>query len=155
MKSPKILLFFLITLSMLFAACSNNSGNLQSIAKLNWLLGSRIDTANNFYESWENSGDSMLIGTGYQIENLDTIFGESISIHKNNNKWEYSVVFDSVKTVFTLENNPGDSLVFENISNEFPKRIIYLKKNDGSIGVILENPNESDNRVNFNFTPLK
>ena len=155
MKPAKSFLYIFITLIMFSNACSDNSGNSQSITKFDWLLGSRLDSVNNFYEAWEKSGDSMLIGKGYQIENLDTIFGESISIKKNNSKWEYIVVFDTVKTVFMLTNSPGDSLVFENLSNDFPKRISYLKKNEGTIEVLLDNPGESDNMINFNFTLLK
>lgn len=155
MKPAKSFLYFFITLILFLTACSDNTGNSQSINNFDWLPGSRLDTVNNFYESWKKSGDSMLIGKGYQVENLDTIFGESISIQKNNNKWEYIVVFDTVRTVFSLTNNPGDSLVFENLSNDFPKRISYIKKKEGSIRVLLDNPGESDNNINFNFTLLK
>ena len=136
-------------------SCSDQAKKNDSIDRFTWLQGHWADTATGFYESWEISQKGILLGNGYQLSDGDTVFGESLSIEKSGENWAYVVSFGNEKTVFRLTSVPGDSLVFENPENEFPKRITYLKKDQGKISVIIENPGDPDKISYFNFTSVK
>jgi len=144
-----------ILIISIVSGCSDLAKKNGAIDRFSWLQGHWADTAMGFYESWEKSEKGILHGNGYQLSEGDTVFGESLSIEKSGENWAYVVSFGNEKTVFRLMNVPGDSLVFENPENEFPKRITYLKKGQGKISVIIENPGDSDKISHFNFTSIK
>lgn len=100
-------------------------------------------------------GDSVLVGNGYRIAAGDTIFSETLFLRKLNDKWAYIVNFRNNETRFILVNKPGDSLVFDNPENEFPKRITYVKKAKGVIEAGIENPGEAERITRFLFVPIK
>ncbi len=147
--------FFLITILIFVAGCSDSGSKKNDLEQFKWLIGSWTDTTNGFFENWTLSGDSALTGYGLQILKGDTIFEESLTVKKVGHNWSYIVRYGSEETVFPLSNVTGDSLVFVNPGNEFPKRISYIKKTDGSIMAVVENPGETDKISRYNFVPLK
>lgn len=149
------LLFYLIFASIFIGLITGCSGYYNKTAQFEWLNGRWVDEGNGFYESWAQSGDSMLIGYGYQLIEGDTIFGESLKIKTHHGRWAYIVNAENVETIFYLINNPGDSLVFDNPENSFPKRITYVKGSKGNISATIENPGNTENRTRFDFRPLK
>ncbi len=155
MKLKINLLVFILFLMFITTGCNNPEveGNDQGLLK--WLTGNRADTSLGFYEGWKTSGDTLLTGYGYQLVNKDTIFRESLSIRKTGATWNYIVRHGNEETSFRLINTPGDSLVFDNPGNEFPKRITYLNQPEGNIMVIIENPGDDNKITRFNFVPLK
>ena len=155
MKILRMLLLPTIVVIVLLAGCSGNAFHKDNLDQFSWLQGNRVDTSLGFFESWERPAFDTLHGNGYQIKDGDTIFGEMLSIEKSGNTWVYMVNFGSEKTIFRLVNEPGDSIVFENPQNQFPKRITYLNKGNGDITAIIENPGTSDEITRFNFTPVK
>ncbi|MBW6492752.1 MAG: hypothetical protein K0B15_16330 [Lentimicrobium sp.] len=120
-----------------------------------WFLGSYTDTVLNFHEKWEILGDTMLIGTGYSVNERDTGFYENLLMTKSDNFWYYIVMTGGQQTIFRLTNEPGDSLVFENSENQFPKRITYLRRDEGKILAIIENPGNPESQVTFSLIPQK
>lgn len=153
-KNFLIAILFL-SASFILMSCSDMPGSKPEIDKFEWLTGNRVDSALLFFESWTMKGDSMLIGNGYQSDAGDTIFSETLTIEKYNGKWAYIVNSGEDVTRFILVNKPGDSLVFDNPENEFPKRITYIKKNKGLIAVSIENPGETEKITRFSFVPVK
>ncbi|MFH1120421.1 MAG: DUF6265 family protein [Bacteroidota bacterium] len=145
----------LICIALSGNGCSGPSKKNGTINSFSWLEGHWVDTTNGFYESWWKSENETLHGNGYQISEGDTVFGEKLSIENSGRSWNYIVAFGNEKTLFRLVNSPGDSLVFENPENEFPKRITYLNKGNGSITAIIENPGVTDKFTQFNFTEVK
>ena len=148
-------LFHLFFASIFISLITGCSGHINKTAPFEWLNGKWVDEGNGFYESWTKSGDSMLIGYGYQLIEGDTIFGESLLIKIHHGKWAYMVNTKDEETVFYLINNPGDSIVFDNPENSFPKRITYVKDSNGNISATIENPGNAENRTRFDFRPLK
>jgi|GEM_PF-2133212 len=144
-----------ITILIFIAGCSDSGSQKKDLERFNWLIGSWSDTTNGFFENWSLSGDSALTGNGLQIKEGDTIFEESLSVKIVDNNWSYVVRYGTEETHFTLANEPGDSLVFQNPDNEFPRRITYIKKPDGAFIAIIENPGEPDKTTIFNFILIK
>jgi hypothetical protein len=140
---------------VILTGCSDSGLKESNTDSFKWLIGNRIDTTMEFYENWAGSGDSVLNGNGYQVVDGDTIFEELLSIKRAGNNWSYVVRYGTEETRFTLSNAPGDSLVFENPDNEFPRRITYIKKPDGAFIAIIENPGEPDKTTRFNFVLIK
>lgn len=120
-----------------------------------WLTGQYADTSIQFFESWALMNDSILTGSGFQMEGGDTVFKEQLSIEKRDRQWQYIVKADSSETAFDLTNQPGDSLVFENRENEYPKRITYIRRANGGIDVTIDNPDETGKKQVFRFKNLK
>jgi hypothetical protein len=148
------LLFVSFNLFIL-TGCSDSGLKENNTDSFNWLIGSRTDTTLGFYENWSGSGDSALNGNGYQVVDGDTIFEEMLSLIRADDNWSYVVRYGTEETRFILSNTPGDSLVFENPDNEFPRRITYIKKPDGAFIAIIENPGEPDKTTRFNFVLIK
>lgn len=152
MKTSPRLLFFLSFVIGFITGCKGPNDETTSFL---WLDGKWVDEGNGFYESWTKSGDSMLTGYGYQLIEGDTIFGESLKIKMLSEKWAYIVNTEDEETIFYLINKPGDSIVFDNPENNFPKRITYVKESNGNISATIENPGNSENYTRFDFRPIK
>lgn len=148
-------LLLLGTCSLFMSGCTNSGYKENNTDPFKWLTGSRADTTLGFFENWTSTGDSCLSGNGFQVTDGDTIFEESLSVKRIGNNWTYIVRYGTEETHFTLANEPGDSLVFQNPDNEFPKRITYIKKVGGAITAIIENPGEPDKTTRFNFISIK
>lgn len=153
--NKRIIILVLIPIICAFTSCSSQNKSENDISGFNWLIGSRLDTINGFFESWSIQGDSIFTGFGYSVATGDTIFRERLVIRKINNKWNYCVNFRNELSNFVLINSPGDSLVFDNPGNDYPKRITYIRKLNGEIAARIENPNEPDKTIHYFFIPKK
>ncbi len=138
----------------LLTFCSSNK-DCTIPDSLLWLTGQYADTSIQFFESWALMNDSILTGSGFQMEGSDTVFMEHLSIEKRDKQWQYIVKADSSETSFTLINAPGDTLVFENRQNEYPKRITYVRRANGGIDVSIDNPDEAGKKQVFRFKNVK
>ncbi|KAF0200202.1 MAG: hypothetical protein FD170_3705 [Bacteroidetes bacterium] len=144
-----------VLLILIFISCSVSKQNDTDISKLHWISGNYIDTTKNFFEYWTLSGDSQFNGKGYTVKASDTLFMEDLSIKKIEGKWCYIVKTSEVETIFRLNGETGDSLVFENEENDFPKRIIYTRKENKKILASIDNPDDPKSRIDFNLIPQK
>jgi hypothetical protein len=145
----------LSALFLIIISCNVSKQYESEISKMHWISGYYVDTSKNFFEYWNISGDSQLIGQGYTIKASDTSFMEDLSIKKEDGKWCYVVKTGSKETVFVLKGEVGDILEFENNENEFPKRIIYARKEDNKILASIDNPDDPKSRIDFYLTPKK
>lgn len=155
MRNSKLLTVIILSALLTGSGCSLPGSSSKEIVKFEWMTGSRADTVSGFYEYWSVQGDSALVGKGYRIAAGDTIFSEKLMITKYNGKWAYIVNFRNEETRFILVNKPGDSLVFDNPENAFPKRITYVKKVNGLIAASIDNPDEPGKITGYNFIPVK
>jgi hypothetical protein len=117
-----------------------------SMDKLNWVLDKWVGEGNGgtMYESWVKTDDNLFKGDAYTIRNGDTVFTESLKIEK---------VGDDIFYVATVAHNPGpvsfklvglsdNEAVFENPEHDFPNRIIYTLRDDGSLYARIEGKNK-------------
>lgn len=112
-------------------SCSLNSNNYKS--QLSWLKGTWISTHQNrlAQETWEwNKKDKCYSASGFMSQDVDTFYNQNLKIHS-----EKEDIFLSVKTssntetkeaFFKLINTNSDSLVFQNIFDQYPLYIVYI-----------------------------
>ena len=101
-----------------------------------------------FYESWRREGDVML-GTGYQVVNGDTTFGEKLRIEPDKDKIYYvaDVAHNNGEVRFALVDFSNEHAVFENPQHDFPQRIGYHLREDGILYVRASLMDEESGRV--------
>ena len=126
-----------------FVACKDASAGEKDKIKLakdllgNWENKSADGTLT---ESWKKVNDSTYHGSSYFIKNKDTLHFESISLQQKADELTYQSTIvgqnNNKPVTFNLVLSDEKQLVFENLKNEYPQKIIYkqLSKNN----VILE-----------------
>jgi hypothetical protein len=98
-----------------------------------WLLGewkrSNEKKGKETYENWEKLNESEYYGSGFTIQNGDTISQEHMRILEQNGEWRFLVKMpdEQKPTVFQVSEIARDKFVCINDSIEFPNRIEYWK----------------------------
>ena len=127
---------FLLLLSCFLFGCKQPAKN-----KFAWLEGKWLQTNSDaaFHEEWTSINDTLLTGKGFVVEGTDTLFSERLSLITSAEKTIYRVEMITGRIAdFKLTENSGDKLVFEMPENDFPSKIIYSKKSDNELVVVLE-----------------
>lgn len=110
--------------------------------KFSWLSGNWkiAKSGDNTHEKWIRISDQIMQGKGYTIENGDTTFSETMRIEQFGNDIFYVVkVAESKYPVpFKLIKLDKNEVTFENSEHDFPQRIIYKLKADGSLHARIE-----------------
>ena len=117
-----------------------------------WLLGDWQRTNNQVdeitTETWEISGQEYH-GLGITLEGSDTVFFEHMTL-KNIEDQMHLVVSTpehNVAVEFKITSNDNKSFIAENPDNDFPKKIIYNKTNEGLLATI----SSGDKKIEFVF----
>ena len=114
-------------------SCTLDSGNYKS--KLSWLKGkwtsSHLDMLAE--ESWEwNKDDKCYYAKGYMTKGMDTLYTQTLKIHSEKEDIFLSVKsssrIESKEAFFKLTNTNSDSLVFQNVFDQYPMFIIYINR---------------------------
>lgn len=136
----------LLTGMVLFLSCQpENQYNLD------WMTGNwvRIDDTDGqqTFEHWEVLQDGNIIGKGFTLEKLDTVFTENMELRKVNGIQSLVVTgVNANPTIFEFIEQNKSSFLSENSENEFPKRIEYKRIEDTLKAII------SDEERAFVFT---
>ena len=113
------------------ASCSLNSNNYKN--KLSWLKGTWASShqAIAAEETWTWDDDEKCYSaSGFMTQYTDTLYTQTLKIHS-----EKEDIFLSVKSsskietkeaFFKLTNSNQDSLVFQNVFDQYPMYIIYV-----------------------------
>lgn len=114
-------------------SCTLNSNNYKN--KLSWLTGTWTSSYQEMMaqESWEwDNEENCYLASGYMTRGEDTLYTQTLKIHS-----EKEDIFLSVKTssrieskevFFKLTNTNSDSLVFQNVFDQYPMFIIYINQ---------------------------
>jgi len=122
-----------------FVACKDaNAGEKDKIKLAIDLLGNWENKSvdGTLTESWTKLNDSTYHASSYFIKNKDTLHFESISLQQKAEVLTYQSIVkgqNSDKPVtFNLVVSNEKQLVFENLKNDYPQKIIYkqLSKNN-------------------------
>jgi hypothetical protein len=110
----------------------------QTIADLNWMSGdwqNPIGGRARIEEHWTTPAGGTMIGMGRTIVGERTAEFEYLRLEQRADGIFYvaSPQAQCPATDFKLTRLSGQEAVFENPQHDFPKRIIYRKKNDGSL----------------------
>ena len=136
-KSIKEQLLCFLLLS-LFASCSHK----ENMKQCEWILGKWSFTTDRgtFYESWTKQDITHFKGVGCFIIKGDTVFKEDLLLENKNGGIFYIPTIGNQnqgKPVEFMLIAMGKELIFENLSHDFPKRIVYHYHDDDHITVTL------------------
>jgi hypothetical protein len=132
MKAKNLLLLFPI----LIFSCSQPSEK-----QFSWIEGKWVQSNGeaNFHEEWTRVNDTLLIGKGFIIDGIDSLFSEKLSLLTSGDQTIYRVEMTTGRIAdFKLTENSADKLVFEMPENDFPSKISYTKKSETELVVLLE-----------------
>ena len=128
---PLALLPFLVFAALSVQAQTSASAEQFSFLTGNWQSPMGKDT---FYETWTRTGPNQYAGKGYLLAKGDTAMREVLRLEKIGPHWVYIAAIDKQQpTLFTLVEATPEKLVFENKEHNFPQRICYAAKPDGSM----------------------
>ncbi len=129
-----------LSLFLLAIACQkNNSIEKDQIKKADWLIGNwQYKTpSGTLSENWEKVNDSTFKATSLFIKDKDTIHYESIILQQEEETLTYSTTIkgqnENKPIKFQMKEDIENELIFENLKNDYPKRINYKKISNGII----------------------
>jgi len=151
-KNSGLFMVFSFVLGLFLVAC-NAPKPTESIYKIagEW----KTTKGPVFYESWKINPDSTLIGSGYSINESDTLIIEKMQLIRLGDSLIYNVNAGTQKTVsFGLAKATKNSWIFENHTHDYPNRIIYKMIDDSTLNAQIEN--SAGNKVTaFHFKKIK
>ncbi len=134
----KIITIFILLL--VFASCKNSNKN-DKIKLSNWLIGKweNKTTDGNLEEMWTKVNDSTYQAQSYFIKAKDTLHFETIVLQQNGEELFYNTTIkgqnNDEAVAFKLNISTEKQLVFENPTNDYPKKIGYSKISKDRIGI--------------------
>ena len=150
-------IFFTLALILLCTMTYSQDKNIDSnpFDKLNWIVDKWISPPGESitYENWVRLDDTTYSGESRTVKDGDTVFTEQLKIEK---------IGDDIFYTAIVEHNPGpvsfklieledNKAVFENPEHDFPNRIIYMLKDDGSLYSRIEGKNKKGEEVKDEF----
>lgn len=122
-------LFLLLVVFTVFSC--QNSKNKTKIIGADWILGAWENKSDEgtLLESWKKLNDSVFVGESYFINEKDTLHSEQMQLkQKGENLFYISNIKgqNSDKPVTFAQNTEIENqLVFENPTNQYPRKISY------------------------------
>lgn len=150
------------SMAIVFAVCAPMQAKTMSasptIADLAWMSGdwqtakggrAQID------EHWTLPAGGTMLGTGRTIIGDKTVEFEFLRIEQRADGIFYIASPNGGPTTdFKLTRLIGQEVIFENPEHDFPKRIIYRKKSDGSMVAIVD-AGEKTKSQTFVYLPVR
>lgn len=134
-------LFFLLVVSILFSC--QNSKEKTKIIGADWVLGNweNKSDAGLLLERWNKVNDSVFDGESYFIKEKDTLHSEKMQLKQKGENLSYISTIkgqNNDKPVTFAQNiEIENQLVFENPSNQYPRKISY-KPSSGKDQIVIE-----------------
>lgn len=156
----KYLLFFFTTITSIAYAQEN------SVKQFLWLQANWKLDGKEAYEKWQTINDTLMGGISYHYaqeehdkDETDIFYDESIRLVVRGNKYFYIPQVhaqNSGKEVeFKITSFSEKSFVAENLSHDFPQRIVYKLAKEKKLIVYIEGKvNGTNKRIDFLFTRL-
>ncbi len=126
------------------------------LESFNWLLGTwKNETSRGTsYEVWTRVSDRTFEGDSYTIKGGERHHNEFLRIAQFGSEIFYvsKVAHNKYPVGFKLVKVEDRTLVFENAEHDFPQRIIYTRKEDGTLHARIEGEKDGQERgVDFFF----
>ena len=121
---------YILVLILTLASCQK-SKEVSKIVGNDWLLGKWENKSDDgtLLETWKKVNDSLFIGESYFIKEKDTLHSEKIELkQKGENLFYISTIKgqnNDKPIIFKHNIEIEKQLVFENLKNEYPRKIIY------------------------------
>lgn len=109
------------------------------LAATDWIIGEWENNSKEgkLIENWNKVNDSVFEGVAYFVKGKDTLHNESIILkQKGANVFYLSTIKgqnNNTSVVFKLKISSLKKLIFENLKNDFPQKIIYNKTTKDSL----------------------
>ncbi|HJR99422.1 MAG TPA: DUF6265 family protein [Flavobacterium sp.] len=130
----------LLSLYLLATACQKNaSDEKDQIKKANWLIGNWEYKTNigTLSENWQKINDSTFKAQSLFIKDKDSIHNETILLQQNGDSLSYTTTIkgqnNNKPISFELINDNENELVFQNLKNDYPQKIVYKKAANNSL----------------------
>ena len=128
---------------------------LDNFEKLSWIVDSWISQQGESitHENWTRLNDTVYSGESHTIKDGDTVFTEQLKIEKIGEDIFYTaaVAHNPGPVSFKLVELENNKAVFGNPEHDFPNRIIYMLKDDGSLYARIEGKNKEGKEVTGEF----
>lgn len=156
------LIFMQLLLMCALYGCSGTlqqqSSRANGMPSLHWLLGDWVSDRGRAitYESWRLSDDATLHGVGRsesretgQIKVTETLH---LVLRDNVINFVATVAHNPGPVAFELVRQDEQGFVFENMSHDFPQRIVYQKLNDQQMQVTVSSEGKGGFSILFDRT---
>ena len=152
-----LVLFLVTNLSKLSPEQLQNTTDLKS---LDWLIGTWKRETNRgiTIEKWTKVSDYTFEGESFTIQNGDTTFAEYLRLLQFGTEIFYTpkVAHNKYPVPFKLTKADENGFTFEHSEHDFPQRIIYKHKKDGSLHARIEGTrNGKESGVDFYFRKVE
>lgn len=137
----------LLTVILIISSCSSTSTTVKSspsLSSIAWLLGNweNVSPKRTLCEQWRKLDDSTFSGQSFVIRNADTTYLETVRLHMRDGIISYNPTVpdqnEGKSVQFILTSADKQNFTFENPQHDFPKKIVYMLKEDGSLHAHLE-----------------
>jgi hypothetical protein len=153
----------LISVFILFAAASAfGQAAKTDLSKVTWLAGcwerQSEKSGRTTYEQWTRPDGGTLLGIGRTILGGKLVSWEFMRIEPKDGSAVFSAQLPSstVATPFGLKSATATELVFENLQNDFPHRVIYRTKGSDILEARIEGKMDGNERgIDFSFKRVK
>jgi uncharacterized protein DUF6265 len=145
-----------VRLTILAAICFGSVAQAQDavLDRARWLSGcwELRGPGRLTVEMWMPPAGNMMIGGSRTVVNGDVREFEHLRIKSDAGKLMYiALPSGQNETLFPAKEVSDSSLVFENLSHDFPQRIIYRKRGADSIVARIEGPGPNNSTRGFDF----
>ena len=147
--------YFLIAVVFISGCASTHTATDRdpSLSSIEWLLGNweNVSPKRTLCEQWKKIDDSTFAGQSFVVKNSDTTYLESIRLQKRAGIISYNPTVpdqNEGKTIqFNLTAVDRESFTFENPRHDFPQKLVYMHKEDGSLHAHLEGVEEGKEKI--------
>jgi hypothetical protein len=150
----KKLLFISALIIISLTGCNSPRGDIK---KFEWLKGKWEGSYGEMqtFEIWDKLEGNTMIGRGGVISDNDTMFAEKIRMEQREDELYYiaKVPGNPGPVDFKFSGYKNDSAIWENPEHDFPQRVVYFLKPDGSLYARVDGKNKGGNfrKEEFNF----
>ena len=154
-----LVVMLMITWSANASKQTSAAGAAPKIAELVWMSGDWQTAPGGraqIEEHWTRPAGGTMIGVGRTVAGDKTVEFEFLRIEQRGDDIFYVANPNAQcpQTDFKLTRLSGQEVVFENPEHDFPKRVVYRKKSDGSLLASVDG-GEGTKAQSFSYVPLK
>ena len=129
-----------------------------TIEALGWIAGcwERSSATRTSQEQWMKPAGGTMMGMSRTVSNGKTVAFEHLMLKQNGDNIDYiATPSGQTQTAFRLVRFSATEAVFENPEHDFPTRIMYRLKEDGSLHARIEgNMNGQERGIDFPFNKV-
>ncbi len=152
--------FFLFTsISLLLFSCTTTSKN-EKIKASEWLIGEWKNESEEgiIIETWSKPNDSTLVAGSFFVKEKDTLHIETIRLFEKDGELVYETTIkgqNNDKPIsFPLISETENELVFENLNNDYPQKVKYLRNSNSTLTIFITGKQAKKN-VSEQFKMIK